>query len=54
LSLKEVLKGLGIEKIFCIDCEQRLFDEKGIAEFKDGYRCLDCAKNYKDRKAKLR
>lgn len=46
-------KLLGIKPKFCVDCEKRLPTGFGsndeIIEFKDGLRCLECAKKKVDK-----
>ena len=42
------MKVLGFKSKFCVDCERKLPFSLGvheeIIEYKDGLRCLDCAK----------
>ena len=46
-----ILDNFSEKKAFCLECEMKVNPENAI-EFRDGFRCKECAVEYKKNKGK--
>lgn len=47
-----MLDNFGGKTLFCLDCEVKVEESSGSVQFKDGFRCKECAVEYKKSKFK--
>lgn len=51
MSLFKITTNQHNSKHFCLNCDLRVVEPEEV-EFKDGFRCKDCAKTFRDKKKK--